>query len=225
MTLKTKSSANQGTSSLNIEALCSTPHLLQNHISDKLAMHKRRVYLYKEVPSTPAAVLIPIFFKNGQAHMLFTMRTDKVGTHKGQISYPGGRKDKTDSDFLYTALRETREEVGIMENDVTILGETDTFLTNTDFLVHPFVGLYKAPYPYKINYDEIARLIEVPLQHLLNPSIFKREKIVRNNITWDMHFYQYNQDVIWGVTGFLLSNFLSIIFGVDRGMENVKAPI
>ncbi|MCB0284272.1 MAG: CoA pyrophosphatase [Calditrichae bacterium] len=196
--------------------LCTSAGHLFTHIEKTLKNREQKSFIYKDGRSRPAAVLIPIFFKNDQAHILFTKRTDKVATHKGQISFPGGSMDKTDPDLLFTALRETDEEVGVKAGDVNVLGQTDIFLTNTEFLVTPFVGAYKVPYNYKVNPGEIERLIEVPLLHLLREDIFKIQQIKRNGYNWNIHYYQFEKDVIWGVTGFLLSNFLSIIFGLER---------
>src|SRR4030065_2891702 len=98
-----------------------------------------------------AAVLIPLFKKDGESYILFTRRTDTVEHHKDQISFPGGRQDKKDKDLLATALREAREEMGIEEKDVHILGELDDICTaTTDFCVSPFVALLPYPYPYKV---------------------------------------------------------------------------
>lgn len=204
--------------------LCSSPEKLTQFIRNILQKRQQKSFIYKDDPSTPAAVLIPIFFKNNQAHILFTKRTDKVATHKGQISFPGGSKDDTDSDLLYTALRETEEEVGIKQNTVEVLGKTDIFLTNTSFLVTPYVGIFPYPYNYEISANEIDRLIEVPLIQLLDEKIFRIQKITRNGYNWRVHYYNYNGDVIWGVTGFLLSNFLSIIFDLQRDQfqETIK---
>jgi 8-oxo-dGTP pyrophosphatase MutT (NUDIX family) len=207
------------------QELCTSPEKLYGHIKQTLNQRKQKSFIYKKGPSTPAAVLIPLFFKDNQAHILFTKRTTKVATHKGQISFPGGKKDDSDQDHLFTALRETEEEVGIKTKDVAIFGQTDIFLTNTDFLVTPFVGSYPSPYPYNVSTDEIDRLIEVPLLHLLKDDIFRIQEISRHGYNWKVHYYNFNGDVIWGVTGFLLSNFLSIIFGLQRDInhESVSA--
>jgi 8-oxo-dGTP pyrophosphatase MutT (NUDIX family) len=185
-------------------------------IKSRLANHNPTTYQYADVAYREAAVLIPLFFKEKIPYILFTKRTDKVEHHKGQISFPGGVKDTFDSDLQVTALRETMEEVGIEKKDITILGRTDQFLTNTNFMVTPFVGYFSYPYPYRVNSDEISQLIEVPLAHLLRPETFALKKWERNGILWDVHFYYYNDEIIWGVTGFLLSNFLAIVFGLPR---------
>lgn len=203
--------------------LISDSDKLYNHIQQSLSNRKQRTYKFKNGPSTPAAVLIPIFFTNNQAHLLLTKRTDKVATHKGQISFPGGSKDATDRDLQFTALRETEEEVGIRQIDVSVLGVTDHFLTITDFMITPYVGVFPYPYNFKTSEDEIDRLIEVPLAHLLCKENFRIEKMTRDGVNWNVHYYDYNGDVIWGVTGFLLSNFLTIVFNVQRGNLRTSA--
>jgi len=130
-------------------------------------------------------------------------------------------KDPGDRDLAMTALRETREEMGIQSRDISLLGQTDVFLTNTDFLVTPYVGYYPFPYDYKINHNEISKILEVPLSHLLNPEIFETREIKRNGYTWNVHYYYFDDELIWGVTGFLLSNFLKIVFGYRRDTPEV----
>jgi len=201
---------------MNIEEYIKNPKKLYSYIELKLSQHKHTVYKYADVPYKHAAVLIPLFFKNDEAHLLFTKRTDKVETHKGQISFPGGMADETDDKLRATALRETWEEMGIKSTDVKLLGKTDKFLTNTNFMVTPYVGHFPYPYEYKISSDEIDRVIEVPLSHLIKPEIFEIKPWVRDGIKWNIHYYNYNGDIIWGVTGFLLSNFLQIVFGLKR---------
>src|SRR4030043_592103 len=123
-----------------------------------------------------AAVLIPLFKKDGEYYILFTRRTDTVEHHKGQISFPGGRQDKKDKNLLATALREAQEEMGIAPRDVKILGELDDFCTvTTDFCVSPFVALISYPYPFKVNPHEIAEVIEAPLSALLKEGQLRQE--------------------------------------------------
>ena len=207
---------------IDIEKQLSDPERLYSKIKKNLEAHNLKTYKYAEVQSRNAAVIIPIFFRDNEAHLLFTKRTDKVEHHKGQISFPGGMQDKVDIDLQGTALRETWEEMGIKAQDITILGRIDNFLTNTNFMVTPYVAYFPYPYPFIINKDEISSILEVPLSHLLNPEIFRIEKWERNGVLWDVHFYDFFGENIWGVTGFLLSNFLSIAFGLSR-MSN--APV
>jgi 8-oxo-dGTP pyrophosphatase MutT (NUDIX family) len=189
---------------------------LYNLIHDKLKNHLPKEHKYADVPYKKAAVIIPLFFKDEEAHLLFTKRTDKVEHHKGQISFPGGSHESTDAHLQETAIRETWEEMGIEKDDLTIIGRTDKFLTNTHFLVTPYVAHFNYPYPYRINPDEIEQVIEVPLRHLIDAENFEINQWEKDGIVWDIHYYNFFGEIIWGVTGFLLSNFLSIVFGLPH---------
>lgn len=203
-------------STKDIQTDLSDPERLYSRIRENLSNREIKTFKYADIQSRNAAVTIPLFFKDQEPHILFTKRTDKVEHHKGQISFPGGMVDKTDRNLKETALRETWEEMGIKAKDITILGRTDNFLTNTNFMVTPYVVFFPYPYPYMVNEDEISSILEVPLSHLMNPDIFRIEKWHRNGVLWDVHFYDFNGENIWGVTGFLLSNFLSIVFSLSR---------
>jgi 8-oxo-dGTP pyrophosphatase MutT (NUDIX family) len=188
-------------------------------IENKLSAHKKKIYKYADVSFVRAAVLIPLFFKNGEAHLLFTKRTDKVEHHKNQIAFPGGRHDTDDCNLRETALRETWEEMGILREDITMLGSTDDLLTNTNFMITPYVGSIPYPYLYTPNKDEIDDIFEIPIRILLDPQIFQIKPLVRKGVSWKIHYYQCDSILIWGVTGFLLSNFFSIIFDLNRMHE------
>ena len=162
-----------------------------------------------------AAVLIPLFKKNGEYYVLLTRRTDKVRHHKGQISFPGGRQDPGE-DFLATALREAKEEMGIEAKDVRILGELDDMCTvASDFCISPFVGLIPYPYPFKINRHEIEEIIEVPLSTFMDESKFRQELQMRNGESLQVYFYQHDEHTIWGATARILKQLMDLISKED----------
>jgi len=164
-----------------------------------------------------AAVLIPLFKKNGEYHILFTRRTDMVEHHKGQISFPGGRQDKKDKDLLTTALREAREEMGIEKKDVRILGELDDICTaTTDFCVSPFVALIPYPYPFKVNSREIEEVLEVPLSVLLDESRFRQELHKGDGKPFLVYFYKHKDHTIWGATAGILKQLLDLLPEEDK---------
>jgi 8-oxo-dGTP pyrophosphatase MutT (NUDIX family) len=158
-----------------------------------------------------AAVLVPLFNKEGSCHLLLTKRTDQVKYHKGEISFPGGMVDENDLSLEKTALREAFEEIGLRESDVQIIGVLDDIVTVTDFIVTPFVGLFPYPYPFKTSPVEIAELIEVPLSFLLTEENFNEQEITRVGRREIVYAYQYGEHTIWGATARILKQFLDLI--------------
>ena len=189
-------------------------HELKTLIKSKLASHQKRVIHEITQPEgykpTPAAVLIPLFEKDGAPHLLFTQRTNRVATHKGQISFPGGAKDESDRSLLETALRESDEEVGIRPDDVEIIGELDDLITVTDFIVTPFVGIIPHPYTFKPNHVEIEELIEVPLSFFLDPKNLRTEQHPFRGPNITVYYFDYGKHTIWGVTGRIMKGFVDI---------------
>ena len=160
-----------------------------------------------------AGVLVPLLEDRGEHLILFTKRTDKVEHHKGQISFPGGAVDEEDNSVKETVLREAREEIGLREGDVEILGRIDDTLTVvSDFIVHPFVGLIPYPYDFTISTDEVVRLIKVPLK-VFHPdnSESKGAAFEFEGKTYRTPTYEYDGDVIWGATARIMESFMEII--------------
>jgi 8-oxo-dGTP pyrophosphatase MutT (NUDIX family) len=171
---------------------------------------------------TRAAVLIPLFKKNEEYHVLLTRRTHKVSHHKGQISFPGGRQDKGE-DLLSTALREAKEEMGIAEKDVHLLGELDDICTvASDFCVSPFVGLIPYPYPFKVNRHEIEEIIEVPLSVFLDEDKFREEFRERNGEPLRVYFFQHEDHTIWGATARILKQLIDLLPEEDKANLKLK---
>jgi 8-oxo-dGTP pyrophosphatase MutT (NUDIX family) len=166
---------------------------------------------------TRAAVLIPLFRKDGEYHVLLTRRTDQVRHHKGQISFPGGRQDPGE-DLLSTALREAKEEMGIEEKDVRILGELDDLCTvASDFCISPFVARIPYPYPFKMNPREIQEVIELPLSLFLDATKFREELRERSGQP-PLHvcFYEHGEHMIWGATARILKQLMDLISQEER---------
>jgi len=190
---------------------CSGPGL-KGKIMEILCQRER-----KSIPGkglTRAAVLIPLYQKEGEYYMLLTKRTEEVEVHKGQLSFPGGAWDEHDADLLATALRESFEEVGLRAQDVEILGELDDAPTVTsNFAVTPFVAVIPYPYEFRVSQREVEELVEVPLSALLDRSNFSRELLQRKGQTILSYNYRYRNHVIWGATARILKGFLDLIFG------------
>jgi 8-oxo-dGTP pyrophosphatase MutT (NUDIX family) len=160
-----------------------------------------------------AAVLLLIYELHGEPHILFTLRTDLVETHKGQISFPGGAADPEDDDLRLTALRETCEEVGVRREDVQVVGQLDDSPSISGFIVTPYVGFIRgpAPYPFRPSHDEVAELIEAPLSHLMDRANVTEEVRQIDGRDVVMYSYLFRGHVIWGLTARILKQFLDLL--------------
>ena len=153
--------------------------LSQRHMSTVFQKRRRRVVGSGVIS---AAVLVPLFYKEDEYNLLLTERTDTVRDHKGQISFPGGARELADLTLLDTALRESKEEIGLDAGAVEVLGELDETLTlHTNYLVSPFVGVIPWPYQFKIDPKEVKQIIEVPLPALLDKNNLYHETETVNN--------------------------------------------
>jgi 8-oxo-dGTP pyrophosphatase MutT (NUDIX family) len=149
-----------------------------------------------------SAVIIPLFYSQVQYHVLFIERSDEVGFHKGQVSFPGGTREPSDSSLLQTALRETEEEISLKAKDVEILGEFDDTLTLTsNYVISPFVAFIPHPYPFKADGIETREIFSVPLAFLMDETNFKQ----------DSYSYEYEGHVIWGATARILKQFIDLL--------------
>ena len=180
-----------------------------DQIKNILPLRQRRVI--EHPPFSHAAVLVPLFQKDGDCHLLFTKRSEEVKYHKGEISFPGGVVDEEDKELINTALREAHEEIGLKESDVQIIGVLDDIVTITEFIVTPIVGLFPYPYLFKVSEAEIAELIEVPLSFLLDENCFSEREIFRGGRNEVVYSYQYGKHIIWGATARILKQFLDLI--------------
>lgn len=179
---------------------------LQNFLSQK---HKRTII---DSSRRPSAVLVPLYKKEAQYYILFTRRTKTVKTHQGQISFPGGVRDKADKTLQDTALRESMEEIGLHAEDVNILGELDDEITTTSsFIVTPFVGMVPYPYRFTPNKAEVDGLIRIPIPALLAEGCLKPDIEILKGKKVDSFVYHYRGKVIWGATARILYKLLEII--------------
>jgi 8-oxo-dGTP pyrophosphatase MutT (NUDIX family) len=166
---------------------------------------------------TEAAVLIPIFCKDGEYHILFTHRSDQVPHHKGQISFPGGARSKTDTTLLDTALRESWEEIGLEAKDAEIVGELDdTPTTTSGFNISPFVAFIPYSYKFTLSPYEIEEIFSISISALLHKASRKEERYTFGNQTFITYSYEYEGRVIWGATARIVEQLLEIWQSVGR---------
>ena len=154
-----------------------------------------------------AGVLVPLFVEDGELYVVFTLRRDDLRRHPGEISFPGGRREPEDPDLLATALREAREEIGLLADAVEVIGAlqpTSTFVTS--YSIYPFVGLVPAGSRWTAQATEVAEVIELPLPALR--AGYARRQISRRGVPIRTDTYVVDDHLIWGATARILTDLL-----------------
>lgn len=157
-----------------------------------------------------AAVLLPLVRQGGEWHILYTRRTDRVESHKGQVSFPGGACDEDETEPEQTALREAEEEIGINPSHVRVLGRLANLITVSYFRVTPVVGVVKWPAVLRVGEHEVARVFTIPLGWLANASNrwqFERPGTTRTLIA----YHPYDGELLWGATARMTVDFLKVL--------------
>jgi 8-oxo-dGTP pyrophosphatase MutT (NUDIX family) len=178
----------------------------------KIQLRAKQPCLVQESGLKPSAVLVPLIAGPEGWRLLFTKRSDRVEAHKGEISYPGGMIEKGES-ALAAALRETREELGVGEDRVQVLGELDEILTFTGFRIRPFVAKLLWPTPLRPNPGEIESVHLLPLAGFADCSRFKTETWNRNNQDYPVYFYRFPECTVWGATAKMTKNLIDRLAG------------
>ena len=155
-----------------------------------------------------AAVLIAITDEDNPK-IIYTLRSNKVSSHQGEVAFPGGMQEESDSSLIITALRESEEEIGLPQNCVEILGSLDTMVSRFNVSVTPFVGVIPGEVELNTTSQETEACFRVPLSFLLKDKRYRNDEVSRNGETFYMPAYKYSSYIIWGLTAMITVNFLN----------------
>jgi 8-oxo-dGTP pyrophosphatase MutT (NUDIX family) len=162
-------------------------------------------------PATPAAVLVIIHYHKDRPHVLLTKRSSKIRSHKGEISFPGGRYVESDGTLLTTALRETEEEIGFAFTPGQVAGNLRAVrtMTSNHFIV-PFVTVQDMLPNQRIAASEVEAVIEAPVIETLK-SIEPDAEHYR--LAKDAFKFTYGSNVIWGATAMIMKQLHGLLIG------------
>lgn len=162
---------------------------------------------------TLAAVLVPIVDRPDGLTVLLTQRTAHLNDHAGQVSFPGGRCEAEDPSPVYTALRETEEEIGLERSRIEVLGLLPEYRTGTGFSVTPVVGLVRPPFTLRPDSFEVAEVFETPLSFLLDPANHQRHSMEIGGVLRHYYAMPYEGYFIWGATAGMLVSLHRLLSG------------
>lgn len=167
-------------------------------------------------PGVAAAVLVPLFERDGELHLLYTTRSATLPQHAGQVAFPGGRHTPaTDASLLATALRETEEEIGVAGADIDVLGALDPIHTfSSNFLITPFVGRIPHPYPFRPNPHEVHDIFSIPLAVLDDPATVVAETWTIDGRSVPVVSYRHDGRTVWGATQRITATLLDLLTAI-----------
>ncbi len=202
-----------------------TSKLKQNKLAGEVAhsimappyrMEKLKSTLISKMKPKIASVLLLLYPNEvGDMNFVLTRRSVYNGMHSGQISFPGGKPDHLDNDLWATALRETHEEVGISSDEVIYIRSlSKLYVPPSNFLIIPYMGYLKTPYVFTPDPKEVEAILEISLIDFLNKKSVLTKQLNSNSNSIIVPAYIFDQNVVWGATAMILSEFKMLFSAV-----------
>lgn len=144
-------------------------------------------------------------------HLVLTRRADHLSTHSGEVAFAGGKRDDTDPDIIFTALREAHEEINLASRDVTVIGQLDQVVSRFGYVVTPIVGVIPADTQFTANLDELDAVFKVPLRFFLETEphdYFERG-------SFSIPSFHYEGFRIWGLTSMMITEMVNNHLNAD----------
>ena len=172
---------------------------------------RKRIHIPNPGELVPCAVLMLIERIDGEYRFVLIKRSEHTPTHQGDVSFPGGRREGNERP-VETALRETREEIGLTR-EVTLLGLFDECPTISRFHIVPVVAAIDGPSRWTPDPREVDTVIEPPLARFLDRSYFTEKVIPLKGIPVPFYAYTWREHYIWGMTAAIIQRFMGEVFG------------
>lgn len=196
--------------------------MLLHTIRQRLKKHQATVAFDASGTKKESAVLLPII-KKEQPELILTLRAMHLSSHAGEVSFPGGKREKGDTDLLHTALREAYEEIALPSEKVEIIGALQPLLCKQKLTVNPYVGFVESDFALEANLDEVDSIFTVPLAYFQNAPQLVTHRVDHSQVDWYVPCYKYKQFVIWGLTAMMITELANIIF--DNRISFHKKPL
>tara|TARA_B110000908_G_scaffold32433_1_gene38685 strand:+ start:464 stop:1066 length:603 start_codon:yes stop_codon:yes gene_type:complete len=161
------------------------------------------------------AAVMALFYPNrdGETHLALILRKTYKGVHSAQVGFPGGKQEPSDISAEHTALRETQEEIGVLQQDIIVLKKlTQIYIPPSNFFVEPFMGVCKTTPQFILQETEVEALIEVKISDFLDDNIYCTRRLSTSYATdIEVPAYILNTHVVWGATAMMLSEVRELL--------------
>jgi 8-oxo-dGTP pyrophosphatase MutT (NUDIX family) len=173
----------------------------------------KRINVLKKNPRKAAVMALFYPTENFNTNLLLILRKTYRGVHSNQIGFPGGKAEIFDNGLLTTALRETHEEVGVAPNDITVIKEiSEIFIPPSNFIVQPYIGLYKNPKPFVKQDAEVESILEVSLLDFLDETKIVSKKLTTSYaVDIEVPAFKLNGYIVWGATAMMLNEIKELL--------------
>jgi 8-oxo-dGTP pyrophosphatase MutT (NUDIX family) len=179
-----------------------TSQTLLNQLVSSIKRSQGRII---DQPTLAQAGVLVAITDEAEPHLVLTRRAGHLSTHSGEVAFAGGKKDETDPDIIFTALREAHEEIDLASQEVTVIGELDQVVSRFGYVVTPIVGLIPADVTFTANLDELDAVFKVPLRFFLETE--PHDYFERGNIS--IPSYHFDGFRIWGLTAMMITEMMN----------------